>query len=490
MHTIIPLTASLALLAGCNTTDLTSSAEMSGADMSAGVTQGGSQDAGLARQIIDGGGIPSQTQFSAQGLFSEHDLPISGRACRRVLCPRSAAAVINPVDGSGKQMLVQLGFGTKIQAETFERRPLNLSIALDVSGSMNGEKIQTVREAMQQMVLQLHEGDSVSLVLFNNSAQTVMGSTLMDAQGRAHFSAVIDDIMPGGGTDIEAGLREAYWSVEDNIDAVGTEHRVMLLTDAQPNIGGTELDTFSGMVKHFSEEGIGISVFGVGLDLGSELASEISNLPGGNSFFLADSADIESAFSEEFDYWVTPLAYDLDVEVAMVDELAVDQTWGTAVLPSANALQFGAATLFLSSKSGGMGITLDLGSRRTQAQELGEFDIAYETLRGKQQQASRPVSFEGGSAYRDGWVQADDLGVYRMAYLIDTLIALQSAAAYCEGSLDREEAVIRVDKAGDRLERFADRMEDEDMAREARLMRQLSTNLDAERVECAYGSGW
>jgi Ca-activated chloride channel family protein len=485
MRRLTTLTTLLTLTAGCNDMGMRASYDMSG-DL--GVTPGGSQDVSLAREIIEDGGIPDQGQFTAQGLFSEHDLPLSGKRCRKVLCPRAAAALTKPVNGTGKRLLVQLGFGTKIKAETFERRPLNLSIALDVSGSMTGAKIDTVRAAMLEMVERLDEADTVSLVLFNSQSQTVMAPTSMNEGGRSLFTRAIQQIQAGGSTDIEAGLQDAYDHINRTEEVAGVERRVMLLTDAQPNMGGTDIHSFTGMARHHSEAGIGLSVFGVGLDLGSELASRMSSLPGGNSFFLADEADIRAVFNEEFEYWVTPLAYDLDVRLTIDESMRIDKTWATPTDPTETGLGFGASTLFLSSKRGGMGISLDYGEAPEEGDPLADFELSFETLRGKAKSDRLKLSFEGGTEISDGLVKADDLGVYKMAYLVDVLIAMKSASDFCDDTLPLEDALVHVDKAGDRLERVAESLEDPDMQREAEMMRMLAENLRVERPYCAQAS--
>ena len=70
--TPVLVSLSLLVLAGC------------GASMSAGgfgVTPGGAQDMGHARALIEAGQIPSSADYTVEGLFSEHDLPLDGAPC-------------------------------------------------------------------------------------------------------------------------------------------------------------------------------------------------------------------------------------------------------------------------------------------------------------------------------------------------------------------------------------------------------------------------
>lgn len=461
-----------------------------------GVTQGGSQDIGLAREIIEQGGIPTSEYFTSEGLFSEHDLPLDGEVCEEILCPRAAAAVVDPVDLSGEQMLVQLGFGTRYETEPFERRPLNLAVAVDVSGSMDGEKMQATREALLALVEQLDDEDQLALVEFNDAARVVRNMTEMNDSGRRRMKWDILDLQAGGGTNIEAGMNKAYGQVAPDAAVTGLEDRVMLFTDAQPNIGATDTESFLGMARYYGAAGIGISVFGLGLDLGSELATEISNVEGGNTFYLADEEAISSVFDEEFDYMVTPVAYDLEVQVTLSDEFALAESYGTPVDEDEEIVDFGVSTLFLSSQDGGMGVTLVPASEEAMEASLAEmaperiasFHLTYSTADDNRQQIEMEldVNWEGGDAYADETALADDYGVYKMSGLVDEYLALDAGAAYCEESLSPHAARTTVQEAEVRLEAMAQYLEDADLAEEAELMAKLAGNLSTGESACWF----
>src|SRR5687767_6101827 len=60
------------------------------------------------------------------------------------------------------------------------RRKLNLSLALDRSGSMEGEKIARAREAASYCVDQLLPDDRVSLVIFDDVVEVLVPSQLVE----------------------------------------------------------------------------------------------------------------------------------------------------------------------------------------------------------------------------------------------------------------------------------------------------------------------
>ena len=64
-------------------------------------------------------------------------------------------------------------------------------------------------------------------------------------------------------------------------------------------------------------------------------------------------SDIRTVFDEDFDYIVTPVAYDLDVEIRPAASLHVETGLGAPVDETAGTVRLGASTLFFSRSNGG-----------------------------------------------------------------------------------------------------------------------------------------
>ena len=58
------------------------------------------------------------------------------------------------------------------------KAPLNISLVLDKSGSMEGEKIRNLRQAAKNAVDMLDESDYVSIIAFSDQVYTIAPSTL------------------------------------------------------------------------------------------------------------------------------------------------------------------------------------------------------------------------------------------------------------------------------------------------------------------------
>ena len=176
-----------------------------------GATPGGQQDIGAARQMLNQGALPSNDMLTYQGIFSEHDLSFENpEPCLegRTLCVEARAGTVDlaSVDGAS-ETLVQIGFDTGI-ASPFERKPLNLSLAVDVSGSMGGDRINATRDALRVLVNSLNDDDTFSLVTFNSEAQVVIGPTA--GSDKETLRNAVDGLQAGGGTNIGDGLDSSF----------------------------------------------------------------------------------------------------------------------------------------------------------------------------------------------------------------------------------------------------------------------------------------
>ncbi|HLT37399.1 MAG TPA: VWA domain-containing protein, partial [Enhygromyxa sp.] len=303
-----------------------------------------------------------------------------------------------------------------------------------------------------------------------------------DASGRATLHARIDDLEIEGGTNIEAGLELGYASVAEHRDGPGgREDRLMLFTDAQPNIGATDPSSFVGQARAGAAQGVGISAFGVGLDLGAALAREVSETRGGNSFYLADAEAIATVFDHEFEYIVTPVAYSLHFEVRPALGFSFVDAYGTPDADASGEVEVSIATVFLSRRGGAMAVLLDGDLSEVQPGEsVVSFALDYQSLDGEPGGATLEAEWLGGDFPIGESGLADSSGSAKLAVLLDEFLALEAAAAYCEGALARAEAIRRIDEAAARLEQAAALLDDAPLREELKLMQKLSANVAAD----------
>src|SRR2546426_614555 len=109
-----------------------------------------------------------------------------------------------PVTGGSQVAYVLLeAKPTELMAQV--RMPLNFALVLDHSGSMKGAKLKSVKEAVKMVIDRLEPTDYISVVIFDDHAQTVIPS--MPAADPVGMKNYIDGIRDAGGTTMSLGMR-------------------------------------------------------------------------------------------------------------------------------------------------------------------------------------------------------------------------------------------------------------------------------------------
>jgi Ca-activated chloride channel family protein len=170
--------------------------------------------------------------------------------------------------------------------------PLNLSLVLDKSGSMQGQKIQNLREAAKLVVDRLGPNDTISIVAFSDRKYLIAESQLVTDQEA--LKKKIDRIRDGGGTAISGGMGQGLAEL-DKASGADRISRMLLLTDGQ-TFGDEKQCKKLG--KKAGDQGITVHALGLGDDWNEELLDEIAEASGGVADFI-DSPDKIVAFFEQ-----------------------------------------------------------------------------------------------------------------------------------------------------------------------------------------------
>jgi Ca-activated chloride channel family protein len=408
---------------------------------SLGVTPGGAQDISYFRDRVEAGEVPLPEVFTAEGLFSEHDLPlVATRRCERLVCTNVAATEASLLVQPEVRWLAQVGFTSGLDAATFERAPLDLVAVVDKSCSMSDAPIETVKHALSAVVRELGPQDQLSIVLYGSTVDTLLPPTR--ASDRGALQAAIDAIAIDGSTHMEAGLQRGFELARSSRRTFDGTTRVMLFTDERPNTGRTDAESFMGMAEAASREGVGMTTVGVGVQFGAELAQKVSSVRGGNLLFFSDVAQMRETFAEEFDYLVTELGYDLDLTLHPAPGLRIAGVYGVpgelVEWVEGGGVHLHVSTLFLSERQGAIYVSMAPGegqrARERAGESLGTVSLSYDPRDGARTTETAQV------LPADLPLARGQEGLSRGVVLVDELTTLKKATALHHEANDQESA--------------------------------------------------
>ena len=131
----------------------------------------------------------------------------------------------------------QLAISISAMADELERTvPLNLCLVLDHSGSMEGRPLETVKQAAEQLVDKLKEGDRLSVVAFDHRAKVIIPNQVIN--NPATIKREINKLRASGGTAIDEGLKLGIEELDQG--QKDTISQAFLLTDGENEHGDND----------------------------------------------------------------------------------------------------------------------------------------------------------------------------------------------------------------------------------------------------------
>jgi Ca-activated chloride channel family protein len=193
--------------------------------------------------------------------------------------------------GGGGHFLILGGLDPRLESELLSnaRAPRELTLVIDRSGSMAGEKLQQTRDAGLVLLDALRDGDFINVIDFSTTVNSLYDAPrAVNAVSREEARRHLARLAPAGGTNIHDALVEALGQAP----SAAALRSVLFLTDGLPTVGRTaEID-----VRHAAERGNRYSrrvhLLGVGPDVNAPLLDRIGDLTRGSTTYVAPGDSI------------------------------------------------------------------------------------------------------------------------------------------------------------------------------------------------------
>lgn len=254
-----------------------------------------------------------------------------------------------------------------------------VTLVIDRSGSMNGEKMKQVQDASKQILDELHVGEFFNTIGYNERtalfAKSPVDNTPTNRKASVDF---VNNLRPQGGTNYEAALEDAL----EQDAAKGSLRIVLFLTDGLPTVGLTSEKGLRELVANKNPHRRRVYTFGVGSDINTALLEGLSRETGATANFVLPNENVSKKLASFVRKLRIPVVADMQLEILdSAGKPAADQV--TDVLPSRLPDLFAEDHLVLLGKYNGVApVTFQLTGN----------------LLGEERQFRFPMSFESASA--------------------------------------------------------------------------------------------
>ena len=195
-----------------------------------------------------------------------------------------------------------------------ERRPLNLTFLVDVSGSMGSvDKLALAQKSMNLIIDRLRPQDTVAVTYYAEGAGTTLAPTSGDQ--KLKLRCAVASLYASGGTAGATGMTNAYDQAQAGF-ARDKVNRILMFTDGDFNVGQTDNQRLEDYVAAKRETGIYLSVYGFGRGNYQDARMQaISQAGNGTAAYVDDLNEARRLFGAAFDKGAFPIADDVKIQV-------------------------------------------------------------------------------------------------------------------------------------------------------------------------------
>jgi Ca-activated chloride channel family protein len=182
-----------------------------------------------------------------------------------------------------------------------------VTLVLDRSGSMRGEKLQQVREAALQILGGLEPGEMFNLIAYSGAVDVFAPRPVVKSpETVARATQYLNGINSSGGTNIHDALLEALRQKP----ADGMLPIVLFLTDGLPTMGQTSEVAIRNVAIKANPHKRRVFTFGVGLDVNTPLLDKIASETRATATFVLPKEDVEVKVAGVFKRLAGPVLAD------------------------------------------------------------------------------------------------------------------------------------------------------------------------------------
>eukprot|EP01083_Nonionella_stella_P089413 249474_1 len=240
-----------------------------------------------------------------------------------------------------------------------KRVPVDICAVLDVSGSTCSSAavqeddgstkkddglsiLDCVKHSVKTVMHCLDKNDRLSIVPFSSDAKIHHALSYMTQQGVQRATAALEQLQPGGQTNLWEGLRMGMNALRTKQEP-GRLSVIMLLTDGRPTVSPKKGEIHE-LQKYLDQYdfAVQINTFGFGYDLDSELLCNLAVCGNGTFAFIPDSLIVGTTFVNSISNILTTISTETRLSLTAMNGAKFvgksygahkeqDESWGRVV---------------------------------------------------------------------------------------------------------------------------------------------------------------
>lgn len=225
------------------------------------------------------------------------------------------------------------------------RAPMAVSLVVDTSGSMSGEKIENARLAASSLIETLSDGDIVSIYAFANGVAEVAPPTTLDPSTRGDLMNRVRYLHAGGGTNLYGGVATGLQRLAQ-APASHPVRRIFLVSDGQANVGPSDPQTLGHLAANGTEHGAQISSIGVGLDYDEHVLGSLAVNSSGRLWHLERPHQLAAILEGEVQLLTRTVATNAIIEIHPAPGVTILEPMTPGATVQGNVLRVPLGTVF------------------------------------------------------------------------------------------------------------------------------------------------
>jgi len=206
------------------------------------------------------------------------------------------------------------------------RAPVDIVVALDVSGSMSGRNLDLCKDTVELLLRELRSEDRFGLVTFGDNANLVIPTRKLTPANKEAAAIKVRSLFTSGCTNMSGGIGLAAEEI-NSVENPNTVRAIFLLTDGHANRGISDREGIVNLTKGClsgteKRNEVAIHCFGYGVNHDSEMLRDISKATEGGSYYFVDKdSDVSSAFGDALGGVLSVVAQNTSVTIKPTSEM-------------------------------------------------------------------------------------------------------------------------------------------------------------------------